>query len=89
MGSEQRNSKRRVVLHGARLARSDGAPLTTCRMIDLSASGARLELKSPEKVPDHFLLLLSRDGSLRRHCAVVWRAEASIGVEFIPALPTV
>ncbi|MGB7036733.1 MAG: PilZ domain-containing protein [Xanthobacteraceae bacterium] len=81
--SESRNSKRHLVLHGARIADIDGSALESCRILDVSGSGARLQVTDPGHLPDQFLLLLSRDGALRRQCAVVWRSERTIGVEFV------
>jgi PilZ domain len=84
MAAEHRKSTRRAVSQGARIALVDGSILGTCQVCDVSVTGARLELKpSMFQVPDHFLLLLSYDGRLRRQCAVVWRTRDSIGVEFI------
>ena len=51
-------------------------------------TGARLEIKNLEAVPDQFMLLLSYDGRLRRQCSVVWRSETAIGIEFAPDCPT-
>jgi hypothetical protein len=84
---EARSSKRRMVLHGARLAGIDGSVLEGCRLVDISAGGARLEVDNPAGLPDQFVLLLSRDGALHRQCAVVWRSENSVGVEFVRQLP--
>lgn len=81
---EQRRAKRYNVFHGARIAQADGSFLGICRMIDLSRTGARLEMKMAGKLPDHFILVLSHDGRLRRQCLVVWRSETAVGVEFIP-----
>ncbi|MFZ0608715.1 MAG: PilZ domain-containing protein [Xanthobacteraceae bacterium] len=81
--NESRSSKRRLVLHGARIAGIDGSAPESCRILDVSASGARLQVTDPGHLPDLFLLLLSRDGALRRQCAVVWRSGRTIGVEFV------
>jgi PilZ domain len=84
MAAEHRKSTRRAVSQGARIALVDGSILGTCLVCDLSVTGARLELEPPVfPVPDHFLLLLSYDGRLRRQCSVVWRKGDSVGVEFI------
>lgn len=82
MGAENRVSKRRLINHGARIAGLDGSELQSCRIIDISGTGARLGVLQPEELPDQFLLLLSHDGKLRRLCAVVWRRDKAIGVQF-------
>jgi hypothetical protein len=61
----------------------DGSELQSCQIIDISGTGARLKVSLPEALPDQFLLLLSHDGKLYRHCSVVWRRNKAIGVQFI------
>ena len=88
MGPEFRKSKRRYVHHGARLVSGDGSALGECFMADLSATGARLQVKQPATLPDEFILLLSHTGQLRRKCSVTWRAETEVGVKFIAKSPS-
>jgi hypothetical protein len=59
MSPEFRKSKRRHVHHGARIMNNDGSALGECVMADLSATGARLQVKQPATLPDEFILLLS------------------------------
>ncbi len=87
MGQEHRKSKRRYVHHGARIIRADGSVLGTCVMADLSATGARLQVKQPAELPDEFVLLLSHTGQLHRKCSVTWRAETEVGVKFLADKP--
>jgi PilZ domain len=87
MGQEFRKSKRRYVRHGARIIRPDGIVLGTCVMADLSATGARLQVKQPATLPDEFILLLSHTGQLHRKCSVTWRAETEVGVKFVVDRP--
>ena len=75
MSAEFRKGRRRNVHHGARLIHSDGSVLGECVMADLSATGARLQVKLPATLPDEFILLLSRTGQLRRKCSVTWRGN--------------
>jgi hypothetical protein len=84
MGQEQRAKVRRSVRQGARLAALDGVALGTCVMVDVSAGGARLLLQTSDPLPSQFLLLLSRNGNLRRLCTVAWQTGAKAGVEFVP-----
>jgi hypothetical protein len=83
MAAENRASRRRLIYHGARIAGLDGSELQSCRIIDVSGTGARLEGLHPEALPDQFRLLLSHDGRLYRLCSVVWRRDKEIGVQFI------
>ncbi|MFZ3361168.1 MAG: PilZ domain-containing protein [Xanthobacteraceae bacterium] len=88
MGREARNTKRRFISTGARIVLADGADLANCRIIDISGTGARLEVTNLDAVPEQFFLVLSYDGRSRRQCSVVWRSEKTIGVEFVPDCPT-
>jgi hypothetical protein len=52
-------------------------------MADISATGARLKVEAPGALPDQFILLLSHDGQLRRHCTVAWRSNNAVRVSFV------
>jgi hypothetical protein len=82
-----RKSPRKRVNAAAFLYTTDGQPLGECRLKDISTGGARLALSIAGEVPNEFLLLLSRDGSVRRRCQIAWRAEAQIGVRFVATQP--
>jgi len=86
--TDRRKGKRRYVVHGARIVCDGGSGLQSCRMLDVSAFGAQLELENALTLPDKFVLLLSHDGSLRRQCIVVWRKQSAVGIEFNPPFPT-
>lgn len=86
---EFRRSKRHYVWSGARIARADGSAVEFCRLLDISDGGARLEVANAEALPDNFTLLLSYDGRMYRQCAVVWRSQGSVGVEFVPDFPKI
>lgn len=53
-----------------------------CTISDISESGARIDVESSDLVPEHFLLLLSRNGAVRRECRVIWRQPQQVGVTF-------
>jgi hypothetical protein len=57
-----------------------------CRVIDVSRTGARLEVENTENIPDNILLLFSRSDS-GNHATVVWRRGTQVGVEFSSANP--
>ncbi len=81
--AEQRRSKRHYVNLIARLAQADGAELGLCVVVDISATGARLKTNEALSLPENFVLLLSTNGNLRRHCLVAWRTNLEVGVEFV------
>jgi PilZ domain len=87
MPIDQRKSRRHFVSHGARVVWDGGSSPQDCRMLDVSAHGARLELESAATLPDKFMLLLSHDGGLRRQCSVIWRSESAVGIEFNSPFP--
>jgi PilZ domain-containing protein len=61
-----------------------GLRVGTCVMRNVSLGGAGLKPSEFIEVPDKFFLLLARNGTVRRHCEVVWRLESEIGIRFIP-----
>ena len=83
MSIERRKSPRRAVRQPAIIVKDDGSVLGPCMMLDVSATGAKLRPKLPDAVPHEFVLVLSRDGGLRRHCMVAWRAGTTMGVRFV------
>ena len=87
MLKEKRRGKRYTAFHGAQMIQSDGAELGSCRIINISRTGAQLETTLAPTMPEHFILLLSHNGWLRRQCVIVWRTEVAVGVEFIPDDP--
>ena len=50
---------------------------------DLSATGARIGVPAPDRLPLKFALLFP-DGT-RRRCRLIWRSEQRIGIEFASA----
>jgi PilZ domain len=57
-----------------------------CRVIDVSRTGARLEVENTVNIPDNILLLFSRSDS-GNAATVVWRRGTQVGVEFSSANP--
>lgn len=83
MSVERRRSRRRSVVQFARIAHSDGSMSDPCMILDVSATGARLQLNGTTEIPDEFTLVLSRNGGVRRRCQIVWRDEFMLGVRFV------
>ena len=50
-------------------------------MRNLSLTGAALEISSPVRIPENFMLVVPEDG-LHLACRIVWRKEYRIGVAF-------
>jgi hypothetical protein len=60
----------------------DGFPLCPCTVLDVSQGGGRIRPDAKSPVPDHFDLLFTKGGTVRRACSVVWRQDGYLGVAF-------
>jgi len=80
---ESRKVPRRRVLQGAWIFLGGGATSIPCVIVDLSDAGARLKVDPEHKLPEQFILVMSRDGLLNRRCRTVWRQEDQLGVNFV------
>jgi len=65
------------------MAAIDGSLLGPCLVVDVSKAGARLVVQTSAKLPEQFIVVLSRAGQLRRSCSVVWRSVSAVGVKFL------
>ena len=83
MASKKKRDQRREVRIDAIIVNTAGALVGRCVMINVSASGARLTRLEPPDAPDKFDVVLTRDGTVRRHCEVAWRFEGDVGVRFV------
>jgi PilZ domain len=81
---DQRKARRRPMRRAAVVSFAPvGKPLS-CVVWDMSEGGARLAIACPTAdVPREFQLVLTRDGSVRRNCAVVWTNARFVGVKFL------
>jgi hypothetical protein len=50
-----------------------------CTVVDISASGAALQVANPERLPKRFWLM---HGKTKKSCLVVWCKHHRIGVQF-------
>jgi hypothetical protein len=89
MGAELRKSIRRRFSHYAMLYSVTGTAVCNCIVRDISEGGAKLAVAAAAKAPDELVLVLSRSGTIRRKCRVVWRTESHIGVVFEARQPPV
>jgi hypothetical protein len=74
---ERRALLRHRVSSFATIGFGDGA--TPCRVRNVSAAGAGLDLAGSDEIPQHLTFIA--DGS-RLPCHVIWRREKSIGIAF-------
>jgi PilZ domain len=88
MSSNKRRTARQTVNSAAWLEIDGDARLRRCRLVDISANGARLIVENVDDIPDSFNLLLSRFGRLQYRCNVVRKRGDEVGVEFLASPPT-
>jgi len=82
MAAEQRKWRRKPIGAGGFLYAFDGQQIGPCQVRDVSEGGAMLVLSCAEELPRQFVLALSRNGQVRRHCQIVWQSMNHAGVRF-------
>ena len=82
MGSERRRATRQDMRWKGLMLDTSGTILGRCMMVNVSATGAKLIVPEPTELPDNLVLILAKNGEVRRLCEVTWRREKSIGVRF-------
>ena len=75
MGSEKREFPRKQIAVNVCIT----SP-TLGSLVDVSRTGARLQVENSETLPDQFMIALNPD--LHRWCQVVWRKEKEVGVVY-------
>jgi hypothetical protein len=78
-GNEKRHATRRSGRKTGRIKARGVSEICTVR--NISAGGASLDVANAAKVPDHFTLVMEME-SAGRSCAVIWRRDQQLGVEF-------
>jgi hypothetical protein len=79
MRENRRHHRVRMPPTVGRIATDAKAPTLECRIIDISASGACLEVSTPSAVPQRFDL---HHAGSRKKCNVVWKRGYRLGVSF-------
>ena len=77
----RRGEPRRKVARTATIMDQGSPSPVPCVILDVSGSGARLDVHASATVPQRFKLLIDVDGS-ERLCEVVWRRQNAVGVRF-------
>jgi len=69
----------------ANLMGVDGTWTRVCRMLDVSSTGARLEIEGTTEVlrAKEFFLVLSSTGLAFRRCEMVWIDGTTVGIRFL------
>ena len=83
MGIDKRKERRRQIYQPALMINERGAVIGPCRILDVSAGGARLALNAEVDVPATFLILLSKyRGAPKRQCILSWKKGMQVGIRF-------
>jgi hypothetical protein len=83
MTRDRRAALRRPIRWKALILNSAGSLVSHCTIIDVSSTGARLVLPEPVELPETFLMVLSRNGDVRRQCELSWIKEKRVGIRFL------
>ena len=91
LASERRSAERKVVHIGANAILANSEATLECTILDVSETGAKLELNNVDIIPAHLKLYIPEIDQFFE-CDVVWRVENQMGVQFntpvcIEALP--
>jgi PilZ domain len=78
-----RRHRRRTFEATASVSFGDGSPPRPCWILDISDSGARLNIGTQRDVPDFFVLRVTSTDAVRRPCKLVWRKGSEVGVRFV------
>jgi len=82
LGHNDRKHKRKALIRRALLVLDDNSSARECVVLDFSDSGARLQVDAAP-LPEKFMLWLSRNGTVRRACHLVWQKDGEAGVQFL------
>jgi len=82
LGWGRRKSLRRHFGYPGQIHFEEGVPPRACTIIDMSESGAQLDIPGDATVPAEFWLLIGGNSHVRRHCRVMWRSGSRFGVHF-------
>ena len=82
LSTERRQCLRLGITIPALIYTGAGIPLCPCTVLDVWQGGGRIRLEANALVPDHFVLLFTNAGTVRRACSVVWRHDGYLGIAF-------
>ena len=81
---ELRQSVRQRVLKGAVAAFQNYRSTVECQLRDISQTGCRLRLISPQILPNTFSLRVTADKTTAE-CEIMWRRGNDVGIRFVGA----
>jgi hypothetical protein len=85
--TDKRSPSRQQVRCNGLILDAVGKMISPCILVNIFASGAKLKLPTPLKLPEEFVLSLAQSGGVQRRCQVAWRSNNDVGVEFVRLKP--
>jgi hypothetical protein len=82
MTEKQPRAKRQPANQDGMIYAVNGARIAPCRLRNVSATGAQIELLREIELPKTFVLSLSENGSVQRRCTIAWQFSTVVGVKF-------
>ncbi|MBL8569575.1 MAG: PilZ domain-containing protein [Phreatobacter sp.] len=79
---EHRTRPRREVAYRVTIEGESAASIS-CRLIDISETGVRIEVNEGVAVSQRFVLRLSSMANHGRYCETVWRTKEELGARFL------
>lgn len=79
----KKREARRSVSQSGWITLEGGFAARPCVVVDLSSSGAKLNVDDVQSVGPKLRLAFSRDARTGRACEVIWRRGKTIGVRFV------
>jgi PilZ domain len=82
MAKQRRSSTRKARNHGAWITFDGDIRSYECRVVDVSAAGAKLVADIDADIGSSFRLSVAPHSIVRKPCEVVWRRGRQLGVKF-------
>ena len=80
---KKKREVRKSVQQSAWIVLDGGFAARPCVVLDLSATGAKIQTDDPQAVHTRLRLAFTRDAARGRHCEVVWRRGRTLGLKFV------
>jgi hypothetical protein len=83
IAAKKKRDTRKSVRQSGWITLDGGFAMRPCTVLDLSATGARIEIDDPRTAAAAFRLAFSRDARSGHQCQVIWRRGKTLGVKFV------
>lgn len=82
VSDSRRKAPRKSVRLAGEVSFGDKACRMNCRIVDMSATGARLKIKTTDERMQQRIALFFDQRSINVECRVIWAREGEMGVQF-------